>query len=259
MLKYESLFGQIDKIKEAIQFLKDLEPQEGYYLAFSGGKDSIVIKKLAELARVKFDSFYNVTTIDPPDLIYFIRKYHKDVKWNRPEKPLLKKMIDKRFPPLRMQRWCCEIYKESGGSGRRVITGIRKAESLKRSKRKLVEFCFRDNTKQYINPIINWSDAEIWEFIKLYKLPYCNLYDRGFKRIGCLFCPMAGKHRLIEAAMYPNYVNLFIKAFQELYDYRKKNGLKLRNWKNGEDFFYWWLCEPKINQEKFYDSKVLFE
>lgn len=259
MLKYDSLFGQVDKIKEAIQFLKELEPKEGYYLAFSGGKDSIVIKKLAELAKVRFDSFYNVTTIDPPDLIYFIKKFHKDVKWNRPEKPLLKKMIDKKFPPLRTQRWCCEIYKEGGGSGKRVITGIRKAESLKRSRRKLVEFCFRDNTKQYINPIINWSDSEVWEFIRSYKLPYCNLYDRGFKRIGCLFCPMAGKHRLIEAELYPNYIKLFIKAFEELYEYRKKNGLKLKNWKNGEDFFNWWLYEPKNNDEQYYDNNVLFE
>ena len=167
-------------------------------------------------------------------------------------------MIDKRFPPLRMQRWCCEIYKERGGSGRRVITGIRKAESLKRSKRKMVEFCYRDKSKQYINPIINWSDEDVWEFIKKYNLPYCSLYDEGFKRIGCLFCPMAGKHRIVEAKRYPNYVKIFIKAFEELYKFRKENAMDLKNWKNRKEFFYWWLNEEKKNEDD-YDNNILFE
>jgi phosphoadenosine phosphosulfate reductase len=256
MLFEKTLFGNIDKIKTAIQFLKDLEPKGGYYLAFSGGKDSIVIKTLAELSNIKYTAYYNVTTIDPPELIYFIKKYHKDVIWNHPEKPLLKKMIEKKFPPLRMQRWCCELYKENGGSGRRIITGIRKAESAKRAKRKSVEFCFRDKSKQYINPILHWSDSDVWDFIKKYKLPYCKLYDEGWKRIGCLFCPMAGKQRLIEARKYPKYVNLFIKAFSDLFEYRKIHGMNLRNWKSGKDFFYWWLNENKTNKS---DQNVLFE
>ena len=71
--------GEINKVNLSIKRLKEFEPKEGYYLAFSGGKDSIVIKKLAEIAGVRFDSHYNNTTIDPPELIYFIRKFHPDV------------------------------------------------------------------------------------------------------------------------------------------------------------------------------------
>ena len=249
MLVEKSLFGVINKERQAIDFLKDIEPPEGFYLAFSGGKDSIVIKKLVELSAVKYDAYYNVTTIDPPDLVYFVRKHHPNVKWNRPEQPLLRKMLDKGFPPLRRQRWCCELYKENGGAGRKIITGIRRAESNRRAKRKSVEFCFKDKSKIYINPILNWTDEDVWEFIQKYNLPYCSLYDEGWKRIGCLFCPVSGKHRLVEAQRYPNYVKLFIKAFQRLYEHRKAVGRELRNWKNGTDFFWWWL-----NEKQSYDN-----
>jgi phosphoadenosine phosphosulfate reductase len=85
MLIEKNLFENIDLVKIAIERLKIFCPPEGYYLAFSGGKDSIVIKKLADMAGVKYDAHYNVTTIDPPDLVRFIRKYHQDVIFNYPE------------------------------------------------------------------------------------------------------------------------------------------------------------------------------
>ena len=70
--------GQINfkgenKVEVAIQRIKTFEPEEGYYLAFSGGKDSIVCKELLTMAGVKFESYYNHTTVDPPELIYYIR------------------------------------------------------------------------------------------------------------------------------------------------------------------------------------------
>jgi len=84
----KDLFGH-DKVEEAIERLRVFEPPEGYFGAFSGGKDSCVIKELAGMVGVKVDWHYNVTTIDPPELIYFIRKHHSDVVWDRPEKPFL--------------------------------------------------------------------------------------------------------------------------------------------------------------------------
>ncbi|GAH60807.1 unnamed protein product, partial [marine sediment metagenome] len=56
----------LTKVEEAIEFLQENEPVEGYYLAFSGGKDSVVIYDLAEKAGVKFDAHYCVSPIDPP-------------------------------------------------------------------------------------------------------------------------------------------------------------------------------------------------
>ena len=79
MMNRIDLFKNYNLIEKTVERLRIYEPPEGYYLAFSGGKDSIVIKKLAEMADVKYDVHYNVTTIDPPDLVRFIRKHHKDV------------------------------------------------------------------------------------------------------------------------------------------------------------------------------------
>ncbi len=253
MLRETGLFEVRDKIQESIQFLQDHEPSEGYYLAFSGGKDSICIKQLAVMAEVQYDSHYSVTTIDPPELVKFIRKYHSDVEFDHPEKPLLRVLETKGFPQ-RQRRWCCALYKERGGSGRRVVTGIRAAESVKRAGRRAVEVCYKDTSKMYFNPIINWSDAEVWEFIREQDLPYCELYDQGWKRIGCLFCPNAGKHRLEEAKQYPRYVNTFIKSFKKLHGTGRKS---MDRWKDGEEMFWWWLDENKKTENP--DQSVLFE
>lgn len=109
-----------NKIQVAIERLKIHQPPEGYYLAFSGGKDSCVVKELCNMAEVKYDAHYSVTTIDPPELIYFIKQHHRDVKWDRPEMPFLKMLVHK-GAPIRTSRWCCEIYKEGGGAGRYVL------------------------------------------------------------------------------------------------------------------------------------------
>lgn len=245
-----TLFGKIDLVQDAIDLLKELEPPEGYYLAFSGGKDSVVIKELANMAGVKYDAHYNLTTIDPPELVYFIREHHKDVIIEKPEMPLLK-MLTKSGFPQRQRRWCCKEYKERGGSGRYVITGIRKAESRNRSKRNQVETCYNDNSKQFVHPIIGWTDAQVWQFIRQHKLPYCKLYDDGWKRIGCLFCPMAGNRRKLEVELYPKFTQAFIRAFQRLYEDRKSRGMKsVDRWKDGEEMFWWWINENRTKYDE---------
>ena len=241
MLKQKS-FLEKDKVENAIERIRMFEPEGGYYLAFSGGKDSVVLKKLAEMAQVKFDAHYSFTTIDPPELVKFIKQYHPDVIFDKPETPFLKTLQTRGFP-TRQGRWCCEVLKECHGAGRKILTGIRWAESSNRGKRKMVETCYKDNTKTYVNPILDWSEAEIWEFIELYKIPYCELYDQGFNRIGCLFCPMSYyKRRLEECKRYPKYVKVFIYSFDKLYQLRKSQRNKsVDSWKNGEDMFWWWI------------------
>lgn len=258
MLIDNTLFGIQDRVAIAIERLKSFEPKEGYYLAFSGGKDSITIKKLADMAKVKYDAHYNLTTIDPPELVRFIRQYHSDVIIDRPLKPFLARLVEKGFPQ-RHSRWCCEEYKEQGGVGRFVITGIRWAESVKRRRRRMVESCYKKNeSKKYLNVIIEWEDADVWEFIHKYNIPYCKLYDEGWKRIGCLFCPMSGKHRLIEVKKYPKFVKAFIRAFEKLYQNRKSQGQHSADrWKNGEEMFWWWIND---NRQKYNpDQLVIFE
>lgn len=257
MLNEQTLFENIDKISVALKRFQAFEPPEGYYLAFSGGKDSITIKTLADMAGVKYDVHYNYVGIDPPELTKFIKKYHPDVIWEKPEMNFFPALVKKGFP-MRQRRWCCELLKESGGSGRRVVTGVRWAESFKRSRRRMVEPCFKDKTKKYINPIIDWTFEDIWEFIKLKKLPYCSLYDEGWKRVGCLFCPMAGKRRLLEVQRYPKFVNAFKINFQKLYDKKKSEGkTSVDRWSNGEDMFNWWINENRTKEIP--DQGVMFE
>lgn len=259
MLIEKTLFETVDKVKEAIDILQDLEPKEGYYLADSGGKDSTVILKLAKMAGVKFDAHHNLTTIDPPEVIYFLRKFHKETKINRPEIPLLQRMVEKGVYPSRKMRWCCGDYKEKGGAGRLILTGVRKSESVKRSKRRMVETCFKDGSKRYLNIIINWSDPEVWDFIKENNVPYCKLYDEGFNRIGCLMCPMAsGANRKYEAEKYPKYVDMFIKAFEKMHEKKVVEGKRAgTRWKSGEEWFWWWMDDNRKSEDP--DQTIMFE
>ena len=79
MIEQLNVYGKT-KLEVAIQRLKTFEPSEGYYLAFSGGKDSVVIKALADMAGVKYDAHYNVTSVDPPELVRFIKEKYPDVE-----------------------------------------------------------------------------------------------------------------------------------------------------------------------------------
>lgn len=128
-----------DKVQVAIDRLKTFEPSEGYYLAFSGGKDSVVIKALADMAEVKYDAHYNLTSVDPPELVRFIKTFD-DVQIDRPKDKDGKQITmwnliaRKAMPPTSLIRYCCYWLKESGGDGRMTITGVRWAESVRRKK-----------------------------------------------------------------------------------------------------------------------------
>ena len=138
MLIENTLLGTRDKVQEAIGRLRSFEPPEGYYLAFSGGKDSQTIYHLAKMAGVKFDAHYSVTSVDPPELVRFIKTHYPDVSFDYPRgkdgKVLtMWNLIPKRkVPPTRFQRYCCAELKESSGKGRVTVTGVRWAESNRR-------------------------------------------------------------------------------------------------------------------------------
>lgn len=128
-----------EKLDKALQRLKSFEPEEGYFLAFSGGKDSQCVYHLAQMADVKFDAHYSVTSVDPPELIHFIRKKYPDVIFDYPRDKDGKRITMwnlipvNGMPPTRLARYCCRILKESSGKGRITITGVRWAESARRA------------------------------------------------------------------------------------------------------------------------------
>ena len=235
-------------LNDSIEILRMLEPPDGYYLAFSGGKDSIVLYDVAKKAGVKFDAHYNVTTADPPELIQFIRGHYPDVVFEKPEITMWRLIEDKGFPPTRLMRYCCEVLKERGGQGRVVLTGVRWAESPRRRERSLVVHkCTRSGT-QTVNPIIKWSDEEVWEYINSTGLPYCSLYDEGFKRLGCVACPMAGRKRMLkELDRWPKFKGAYLRAFARMLERKKEAGQTTTRkgdkctWETPEDVMEWWL------------------
>jgi phosphoadenosine phosphosulfate reductase len=181
LIEHDLFRGRIDKVAIAIDRLKTFEPPEGYYLAYSGGKDSDTILALAKMAGVKFDAHYHLTTVDPPELVYHVRK-HAGVEIHKPDKTMWQIIEKKEMLPNIFMRYCCQLLKENGGNGRRVITGIRHEESPRRAKRNMVERCMTNKTKHYLHAIIDWTEADVWEFIKGNKIEYCRLYDEGLKR-----------------------------------------------------------------------------
>lgn len=126
------------KVENAIKRLQSFEPPEGYFVAFSGGKDSQCIYHLCQMAGVKFDAHYNVTSVDPPELVQFIKRQYPDVIFDLPryangERITMWNLIPKHLmPPTVVTRYCCEALKESNGEGRVVVTGVRWAESARR-------------------------------------------------------------------------------------------------------------------------------
>lgn len=244
MLIENTLFGVEDKIEDAIKLLQSIEPPDGYHVAFSGGKDSIVVKDLVIKSGVKYDIHYQNTTIDPPELGSYIRKYHPEVEQHYPERPYFQEMVKRGFP-LRQQRWCCKFLKEKGGEGRTVVTGIRAQESSKRAKRRCYEKDTKKKDKLYLNIIFQWSKNDVWEYIKTNNLPYCELYDQGWKRIGCIGCPMQYyKRKMAELDKYPRIKRLYARAFLKIYGKKKNEGkTSVDRWADGKEMFEWWLNE----------------
>jgi len=235
----------------------ELSPQ-GYYLAFSGGKDSVVIKELARLAGVKFEAWYNQTTIDPPELVRFIQDQHAEVRWNRPEMNLVfYGTKHPKGPPTRLNRWCCEVYKEQGGNGKQKIVGVRAAESPRRAVQ-WREVVANRRTGTIICPILYWTDEDVWTFIRSRNLPYCSLYDEGFKRLGCVGCPVASSKNIArDFARWPGFQRLWklgVKAYFERWKgVPKKDGGErwLKRFQTWEELWDWWLqVDKKGNDEE---------
>ena len=237
-----------NRVEVAIMRLQEFVPPEGYYLAFSGGKDSVVIHDLAEKAGVKSDAHYSQGGIDPPELVRFIREYYPDVIRDRPKMSVWQGVLAHGMP-RRQGRWCCELIKEHHGGGRRVLTGIRWQESPRRKTRAMVEVCRTDGTKVFVHPIIDWHNDDVWEYIKTNGLPYCSLYDEGFKRLGCVLCPMqTAKQTQRELQRFPKLAEAWRRA---CYRYWERHTQGTLRWPTAEAMWLWWLSrkgEPGVNE-----------
>lgn len=253
----------------------------------SGGKDSAVICKLAENAGIPFEIIHSHTTADAPPTVYHVRKRakmyeDKGIKYTiihptyKGEPTSMWNIIPILGVPTRLMRFCCRILKEEHGKNAFIVTGIRWDESVNRSKRASFEITNRDKKKTILlnndndedrrlfetcqlkgkrvcNPIIDWKERDVWDYLHEQKVEVNPLYCEGWKRVGCVGCPMAGKNRNSEFARFPKFKQMYINAFDRMLQERKLRGKESR-WENGNDVFHWWMEDGVLpNQLDFED------
>lgn len=208
----------MDLEKQALDILHSFSGDEPYQLGYSGGKDSDVILHLGKKAGVSFRAVHNLTTVDAPETVRYIRS-KPEVVIEYPKMSMWQLIVKHKTPPTRLFRYCCEELKERSGIGKKLITGVRKAESRKRrdnqgvvtftkpnkkiresvdnvnfhstiaggvvvlnydnaETHRMVESCYR-TSKTLINPILNWDDDFLWWYIRHEGIEINPLYKAG--------------------------------------------------------------------------------
>ena len=272
----------MDKEQKAIARIRlAAQMSERYYkkpvlLCYSGGKDSDVLLELAKRSGAKFEVQHSLTTVDAPPTIYHIRDVFTRLedagikcKVDKRKTTMWKLIVRKKYPPTRLARYCCEELKEQAGKNRHILTGVRWSESKSRKGRGIFEDINADKSKKIIlsnddddrrllterceilaktvtNPVIDWENKDVADYISSEKIDINPLYCQGYNRIGCIGCPMAGrKMRLKEFADFPAYKKAYIRAFDKMIDARKSSGLGVNEkWTSGRGVFEWWMENP---------------
>lgn len=246
MRQLQRTFETIERItEEAVAYLRKYEPVKGYWLAFSGGKDSIVSRKLCDLAGVKYVAGYTRTGIDPPELSKFIKKHYPDTIWHKPEKSFYQLVVEK-CPPMATTRWCCDYIKESPGlEDKRQyplhVAGIRAEESSRRANKPRIDLMPKMHSIT-VKPIFHWKEYHIWEFIDHYCLPYPSLYDEGFDRIGCVVCPFMFHKNQSKLNMHrkrwPKMFRAFENAVLEWYEKQDREQSQYKTFETHMEAYY---------------------
>lgn len=131
----KKLIHSVELLRKAEKLALTYDQEGGFFLAFSGGKDSQALFHVAKMAGVKFKAHMNLTSVDPPQVIRFVKKQYPDVVRHAPQKSIFQLAVERGILPSMRIRWCCADLKETAGAGKVTLIGIRKAESVRRSKR----------------------------------------------------------------------------------------------------------------------------
>lgn len=272
----------IDLIRKSEKMALRLDPENGFFNTFSGGKDSQCLYHLVKMAGVKARTHMSLTSVDPPEVIRFVKRNYPDVELIKPKMSIYDMARRKHIMPTMRFRWCCAEFKETSGAGKVTLIGIRRQESARRAKRgeistnikgkrteetfdqwseheeKMVT-CVGGKDKILVSPIIYWTERDVWEFLNVNNIPHCELYDEGYYRIGCICCPMASyRQKIKEIKRWPHVKRNWLKTIQWLID----NGYLNNKFKDPEIGFNWWISGKNFKQfyaEEFQQLKFNFD
>lgn len=271
----KKILYSIDLIRKAEKMALRLDPENGFYNTFSGGKDSQCLYHLVKLAGVKHKTHMSLTSVDPPEVIRFVKRHYPDVELIKPRMSIYDMAKKKHILPTRIFRWRCAVFKEMSGAGKVTLIGVRKQESARRAKREEISTnikgnrteetfdqwseheeqmvtCVGGKDKILVSPIIYWTERDVWEFLNANGIPHCELYDQGYTRIGCICCPMSNyRQKLRDIRKYPHVKRGWLKAIQWLID----NGYVNHNFQDAETGFNWWISGKSF--DKFHADEVL--
>lgn len=180
----------------------------------------------------------------------------------------------KQMPPTRLVRYCCKVLKETGGAHRAIATGVRRSESTARRNRAFANnfsaarpaaLDFEDAASLFedaesaiehddnfirscrmrgrtsFQPIVEWLDDDVWQFIDEHGIEINPLYAEGFKRVGCIGCPFASvAEREREFERWPKYREAYLRSFAKMLDHRRAAGLATE-WDTPQQVFEWWM------------------
>lgn len=234
------------------------------YVCLSGGKDSSVIQQLSVESGCDVVFTHSHTTVDAPETVYFIRDEMKRLESLGYQTQIIKpkmsmwRLIEyhKGRPPIRTMRYCCAYFKEHSvrlATGRKafICTGVRWEESRQRrdraefeviaaDKKNAVKVLANDNDLQrklfedcklkgerVVNPIIDWNEEDVWRYIKERGVPYNPLYNEGWKRIGCVGCPMGSPdQRKRQFERWPKFKENYIRAIERGMEKGRAEGIE---------------------------------
>lgn len=275
----------MDKIDAAIARLRTGSLMAERYtgkpmvITYSGGKDSDVLLHLARRAEIPIEAVHNLTTVDAPETVWHVRDVFRALEldgipasiryatYKGQRTTMWSEIVRRGGPPTRLMRYCCSVFKESSCKGRMIATGVRWQESSARAKRaayealaprkedrilvndndesrRLYEDCRLKGTR-VTNPLIDWTDADVWQYIHDNHICTNPLYGMGYTRVGCVGCPMAGYVAHVnEFARWTKYRQAYLHAFERMLDVRRAKGLQTDLWHNAEDVMRWWLEDP---------------
>lgn len=282
---------------------------EPYYLCYSGGKDSDVILALAKLAGVNYEGVHNLTTIDAPETVYHVRKQPdvridppKKTMWQLIEEQKmpptrliryccreLKERGERFRKKITGVRWA-ESANRKNNQG--LLTVIGKDKTMRRlaeeagidyeesakgglllnhdnaESRAFVDHCYRTTTVM-INPIVDWSDKDVWEFLYHYRVEVNPLYQVkafgcaycpcGDNRIGCIVCPMQGyKGMIADLIKYPKYRDNYLRAYDRMLQARKAARLEIsEKWRDARSVMMWWVGDNPNQLSLFGEPEYL--